>query len=351
MPDLKVYTILDLRNWLLHNQSVEGLSNKIIALQRAYAIINNPYVKDEDPVLCAIFENNIPVAYTAAFPDWLEREQRLVWWFSTLYCHSSVQGKGYGLIVVGQLCEMIGDGNYFDMDGAEETVSIFTYLGLITRYIPRYVFTHKNIHCTSLRGKIAYLIERIARWQCSLNRKKLSSRIAKNDYTLRYVSCIDDTTYRFIVDHASGDAFLRSQAMLNWIITYPFMQASPLINRVEKSLEFSSVVRSYILQVVQVWKSDKLVGIFLYRTMNEQFSVKYLYYNQEYANDVFEAIAEHVISLKVQYIQTTDKKFAQWLRPLMLTTKDIEEKQSFSYPDWFTYSDTNIQQGDGDVFV
>ena len=351
MPDLKVYTILDLRNWLLHNQSVEGLSNKIIALQRAYAIINNPYVKDEDPVLCAIFENNIPVAYTAAFPDWLEREQRLVWWFSTLYCHYSVQGKGYGLIVVGQLCEMIGDGNYFDMDGAEETVSIFTYLGLITRYIPRYVFTHKNIHSTSLRGKIAYLIERLARWQCSLNRKKLSSRIAKNDYILRYVSCIDDTTYRFIVDHASGDAFLRSQAMLNWIITYPFMQASPLINRVEKSLEFSSVVRSYILQVVQVWKSDKLVGIFLYRTMNEQFSVKYLYYNQEYANDVFEAIAEHVISLKAQHIQTTDNNLAQWLRYLKLTTKYDEEKQSFSYPNWFEVSNKSVQQGDGDVFV
>lgn len=351
MPDLKVYTILDLRNWLLHNQFVEGLSNKIIALQRAYAVINNPYVKDEDPVLCAIFENNIPVAYTAAFPDWLEREQRLVWWFSTLYCHSSVQGKGYGLIVVGQLCEMIGDGNYFDMDGAEETVSIFTYLGLITSYIPRYMFTHKNIHCTSLRGKIAYLIERIARWQCSRNRKKLSSRIAKNDYTLRYVSCIDDTTYRFIVDHASGDAFLRSQAMLNWIITYPFMQASPLINRVEKSLEFSSVVESYVVQAVQVWKDSKLVGVFLYRMMNGQFSLKYLYYEKDFVQDVFEAIAEHIISLKAQSIQTMDDAFAKWLKPLMLTSKYIEEKQSFSFSDWFDTKDVNIQQGDGDVFV
>lgn len=351
MPDLKLYTILDLRNWLIHNHAIEGLSDKIIAPQRAYAIINNPYVKDEDSVLCAIFDNGIPVAYTAAFPDYLVREKRLIWWFSTLYCHPRVQGKGYGLIVVGHLCEMIGEGNYFDMDGAEETVSIFTYFGLITRYIPRYMFTHKNIHCTSLKGMIAYLIENVARWQCLLNRKKLSSRIAKNDYTLRYVSCIDDTTYRFIVDHASDDTFLRSQAMLNWIITYPFMQASPLINRVEKSLEFSSVVRSYILQVVQVWKGDKLVGIFLYRMMNKQFSLKYLYYDQVFVNDVFEAIAEHVISLKAQHIQTTDNNLAQWLRSLMLTTKYVEEKQSFSYPDWFAYSDKNIQLGDGDVFV
>ena len=32
-------------------------------------------------------------------------------------------------------------------------------------------------------------------------------------------------------------------------------------------------------------------------------------------------------------------------------TKYIEEKQSFSYPDWFDIKDINIQQGDGDVFV
>ncbi|MEE0922293.1 MAG: hypothetical protein U0L47_07360 [Paludibacteraceae bacterium] len=351
MPDLKIYTILDLRNWLIHNHAIGGLSEKIIAPQRAYAIINNPYVKDEDSVLCAILENGIPVAYTAAFPDYLVREKRLIWWFSTLYCHPRVQGKGYGLIVVGQLCEMIGEGNYFDMDGAEETVSIFTYFGLITRYIPRYMFTHKNIHCTSLKGMIAYLIEIVARWQCLLKRKKLSSRIAKNDYILRYVSCIDDTTYRFIVNHASDDAFLRSQAMLNWILAYPFMLASPLINRVEKSLEFSSVVPSYVVQAVQVWNNEKLMGVFIYRMMDKEFSVKYLYYDHEYANDVFEAIAEHVISLKAQQIQTTDNNLAYWLRSLMLTTKIYEENQSFSYPNWFEVSNKSIQQGDGDVFV
>ena len=96
MADLKLYTILDLRNWLIHNHSIDGLSDKIIAPQRAFAIINNPYVKDNDVVLCAIFENSTPVAYTAAFPDWINREERIVWWFSTLYCHPSVQGKGYG---------------------------------------------------------------------------------------------------------------------------------------------------------------------------------------------------------------------------------------------------------------
>lgn len=351
MPDLKIYTILDLRNWLIHNHAAEGLSDKIIAPQRAYAIINNPYVKDEDSVLCAIFENEVPVAYTAAFPDWIEREKRIIWWFSTLYCHPSVQGKGYGLIVIGQLCELIGESNYFDMDGAEETVSIFNYLGLTTRYVPRYLFTHKNIHCNSLKGVLAYMVNCINQWQCGIRRKNLLQKIAKNNYILRYVSYIDDSTYRFITKHATEDVFVRSQSMMNWIISYPFMQASPLINRVERTMEFSSVVQSYTFQAVQVWKHDNLVGVFMYRMMNRQFSLKYLYYDTNYTQDVFEAIAEHIISLKAQSIQTTNTVFAQWLKPLMLTSKYIEEKQSFSFPDWFDIKDRNIQLGDGDVFV
>jgi hypothetical protein len=129
------------------------------------------------------------------------------------------------------------------------------------------------------------------------------------------------------------------------------MQASQLINRVERTLDFSSVVQSYTLQTVQVWKHNKLVGVFMYRMMNGQFSLKYLYYEQNFVQDVFEAIAEHILSLKAQSIQTIDKTFAQWLKSLMLTTKYIEEKQSFSYPDWFDIKDINIQQGDGDVFV
>ena len=350
-PILKYYTISDLKNWLLHNQCIEGLSDKIIAPQRACAIINNPYVKNDDPVLCAIFENDTPVAYTAAFPDWLENEKRVIWWFSTLYCHPSVQGKGYGLIVIGQLCKLIGEGNYFDMDGAEETISIFNYLGLTTQYISRYVFTDKNINCSSLKGMLAYVLNRVNQWQCGIHRKKILHKIAKNYYTLRYMSYVDDTTYRFIVDHATNDVFVRSQTMLNWIISYPFMQASPLINRVDRTLEFASEVKSYTLQTVQVWKHNKLVGVFMYRMMNGLFALKYLYYEHDFMQDVFEAIAEHIISLKAQSIQTIDRTFAQWLKPLMLTSKYIEERQSFSFPDWFETKDKSIQLGDGDVFV
>ena len=56
MPELKLYTVAQLREWLMYNHAPEGLSEQIIAPSRAWAIIHNPYVKDDDPVVAAIFE-------------------------------------------------------------------------------------------------------------------------------------------------------------------------------------------------------------------------------------------------------------------------------------------------------
>ena len=67
--------------------------------------------------------------------------------------------------------------------------------------------------------------------------------------------------------------------------------------------------------------------------------------------DVFKSIAEHIIKTSSTHIQTTHSEFAKWLQQYNITSNFFVEKQSFSYPDWFTKYASNIQQGDGDVFV
>lgn len=94
MPELKLYTVKQLRAWLMHNHATEGLSEQIIAPSRAWAIIHNPYVKDEDPVLAAIFVDGEMAAYTAAFPELIEEKR--YWWFTSLWCNPKHQGKGFG---------------------------------------------------------------------------------------------------------------------------------------------------------------------------------------------------------------------------------------------------------------
>lgn len=350
-PIIKYFSISEIRKWLFYNEYIEGLSSRIIDKQRAYAIVNNPYVKETDVVLCALYIKEEPIAYTAMFPDYIVGNSERIWWYTTLYCNPKYQGKGYGLIVIGQLCELLDEEAYFDLDGAEETVNIFNYLGLTTKYIKRYSFTNKNISCKTLKGLIAYLLEKKSRLLCNINRRKIIQEITKSDYRLSYVSYIDDFTYNFIINHVNNDLFVRSKDMLNWIIKYPFMQQTPIMDRVDKTLEFSSQVKAYYIQAVQVWRDDKLLGFFIFRMFNGCFAIKYLYYENKYEKEVFNAITEHFIKLKAISFQTTNKFLNQWFRTLNLTTKFVVEKQSFSFPKWLNSQDKDIQLGDGDVFV
>lgn len=354
-PELKYYTVADLRQWLLHNKPKEGLSEKIIAPQRAYAIMNNPYVQDSDAVVSAIFEDGEPAAYTAVFPEILEKPKgKLAWWFSTLYCRPESEGKGFGLIVVGQLCELIGDGNYFDMDGAGETIEIFNHLGLTCSYFTRYVFCEKHINTNSLRGKLAYGVDWCKRLQIERRKDVFCKKHKTLDYFLKYSNYVDDESYNFIVKHAKDDLLIREQRCLDWLLQYPFMISSPIFSRVKCETKFTSSVESYKIQLVKVYnKHDNLVGLYIYRILNKELSLQYLYYKDSYNEIVFSSIAQHFILFKAISLRTTHEDFAIWFRNLNLTSKNQMQKQSFSYPSDSIQLDIfpSIQQGDGDVFV
>ena len=144
MVDIKLYTVAEIREWLVNNKPTEGLSEQIIAPSRALATIHNPYVKDEDAIVAAIFEDGELAAYTASFPDMLDGKR--VWWASTLYCYPQFAGKGYGMIVVGSLMEAHEPELTYDRWGVQETVEIFNHFGYQTIYTTRYHLCDKKIN-------------------------------------------------------------------------------------------------------------------------------------------------------------------------------------------------------------
>ena len=54
MEKLCLFTIADLKDWILKGKPKEGLSERIITPTRAYSFINNPYVTDDMPVVSAL---------------------------------------------------------------------------------------------------------------------------------------------------------------------------------------------------------------------------------------------------------------------------------------------------------
>ena len=346
MPELKLYNVAQIREWLVNNHAAEGLNEKVIAPSRAWAIIHNPYVKDKDPVVAAIFEDDEVVAFTAAFPELIDNQR--YWWFTSLWCDPKHQGKGYGLIVIGSLAEVYGEEYILDRWGALETRDIFTHLGAQITYTPRYIYGSK-IDCQTAKGKLVQFVRSL---QKGLH--KLIERPSKREeYTLRYLSNIDAETYAFIKTHRNGDLFMRTQPMLNWILQYSFTQACPLIEHTMPTTPFASAkAKSNHMYAVQVWDKDRLVGFYIMKHTEEDMHAMYLYYEVDAANKVFASIRDHVKRLNVAQLVTDDEELANYILKNIYFPKHRVEQIHYAHPESFgVQPEITLQYGDGDNFT
>ena len=340
MPELKIYTVKDLREWLENNHPAEGLSEQVIAPTRAWAIIHNPYVKDEDAIVAAIFEDGQLAAYTASFPDMLEGKR--VWWASTLYCYPQFAGRGYGMIVVGSLMEAHEPELTYDRWGASETVEIFNHFGYKTTYTTRYHLSNGKIDTSTLKGKLAYCAQELKK--CLHPWPKASNA----DYTIQYTSTIDDETYKFIQAHKGTNLWLREQDMLNWIVSYPFVKAG----KIETDCVFGADAKLYEYTVAKVYSQGQLVGVYILRVHDDEFSVVYIYYTEECKDIVYASIANQLIAIKPKEFVTEDKVFFAYVREYLYFPKMLEEKVSLSLPlNNNIVAEYTLQLGDGDSFA
>lgn len=346
--DIKIFRAKEVRDRLWHNFPLEGYSNRILSPDRANAILNNPYIEDGDPIACAVYEGDKMVASTAAFPDLFKGKK--VWWFSTLWCHPDCRGKGYALIAVGSLAEEYGEGNYFDMWGAAETVEIFKYLGLKNIYLSEYFFEQKNIIKDTFKGKLLYNYEK---WKAinRLRRSGLKKKVSLTRYRLMYTSFLDDNTYSFIQAHRKKDLWPRELDMLNWMMNYSFIHYSPLYSRDYRTGYFSGKSSRYWKSGVKVFVDGEMQGYYYICDSDRSLSIKYLYYNEQYEEQVFASIADHIMELRNNSFSTRDPRLAKYIRDSRVFWNEREDKISFSYPPIFNIKNDAISQGgDGDGF-
>lgn len=345
MPEIKLFSVADIRNWLIHNRSVEGLSNAVISPVRAYAILHNPFVKDMDHVAAAIFERGEMVAYTSAIPE--EINGNRYWWFSGLWCDPAYRGRGYGLALIGSLAEEYGVENCLDRWGAPDVVEIFIFLGHQTIYTPRYVLGNK-LNRQTLSGKVLYTIYRIERWL-----RSLMVCHDRSSCSLSYVRHINDETYAFIEAHKGRDFFLHTQQMLNWELQYPVTISCPLLEHTATSCMFaSSELRRSDMYAVQVLNDNKLVGFYILKHNDDSLHILFAYYDLEAQHDVFASIRDHVERLGVSQCITDNQELAAYLRKQCGFRKMKKTQVSFSYPENLSIpADLTMQNGDGDNFM
>ena len=340
MPELKLYTVKDLREWLENNHPAEGLSERMIAPTRAWAIIHNPYVKDDDAIVAAIFEDGELAAYTASFPDMLDGKR--VWWASTLYCYPKFTGKGYGLIVVGSLMEAHEPDLTYDRWAAKETIEIFNHFCYQTIYTKRYYLTDRKIDISTLKGKLAYCAQELKKYLHPWPKQ------TKANYTIQNADCIDDEAYAFIKAHRNNNLWLREQNMLSWIIKYPFARVG--VN--EEACVFGANVNLYEYKVEKVYINMQLHGVYIYLKCDNEIRVVYLYYTEEKRDSIFDSIIDLIIDQHPKSVVTENQYLFERVRDRLYFPKAEEENVSLSLPDNNKeLANFTFQLGEGDSFA
>jgi len=352
-PELKIYTIRNLKEWIEDGRSIEGLTEAVITPTRAYSFIHNPYVTDDMPVASAMFVENNPAAFTAAFPEHLAKPNCITHWINSLYVSPKYEGKGYALFVLGSLLECYNDDPIFDLDAMDTSVEILKYLGLKTKTFPLYLFREKVISGRSVASRLLSQYNKLSQnKQHSNAMAKLRKEGSKMKYTLQYDNFIDYEAYDFMVTHSDKDAFLRQRESFNWMLHYSFTHEAPLLGKVHSKNLFSSSKQQQRYYVVKLYVEESLKAIYILCETADRLSLKYLYYSTEYEKETMQSIIEHVSILKKKEFTTTNKTVAVWMNHYGWYPMQSMSHPSFCYSNEYNcIADLDIQGGDGDMFL
>lgn len=350
---MHVYTIQDLADWLMNGRD-EGLSEAMISKPRAWAFVNNPYAGQSTPAVVALFEEGKMKGYAAVFPERFEGLAPTIYWGSTFFVDASMRGKGCGQKILSFLQDCL-DGLYATTQTPVCSSAIFKKLGADETWFPEYWIELQRMN--PARGKYPLLKQELNHIYALLlqKRKKVIRWCDSYQYELDYCSFVDDETYTFIRQNRGDDVLLRSQEMFNWMLRYPFLQNIVLGNKVKTTLNFFSCqkhdFKQYAVRVVD--EMGGLVGFYVFKYSEGEVNLLYLYYKSEYKERVMASFCEHLLTMEVVRLRTTNSALVTFIKQNSFPVISLRETRlNLCAPKALTVTEkSTIQGGDGDMFV
>ena len=351
MIDYKTYTAKDVREWI-DDGAKNGLSENIISLTRANALVHCPYVKDDDVLVVSALDGDKVVGYTAIFPEKLERPDIWIATGTTLWVNPDYADDFVGYNLVQRLwgsypqCAVIGS------DVAKPAALIDKLLGAkIAKYERKAFVFRRSIEVHSLRNVGSLLLEPFRKCCQKKAIKKVIASIP-NNLRVRVSNVIDAETYAFINDHSANNIFLRSREMLNWILRYPFSVEKPLMERANPSRQFSDQIAKFSNHLLQIYADDTLVGVVLLAERNSTMHVKMLYTDDAYKEVVYALIVKVMLNSGAEQLFSLYPQLNAYLESYQVALKVYNRDFLFTYPKSMTIPQLLVLQGiEGDMFA
>ena len=345
------YKAKDVRAWI-ENGAKNGLSEQIISLTRANALLHCPYVKDKDVLVVSAMDGEKVVGYTAIFPEKLERPDMWIATGTTLCVNPDYPDDFVGYNLVQRLWQAYPNCAVIGSDVAKPAALIDKLLGAkICKYERSDFVFNRKIQVRSIRNFGSLLLEPFRKHRQQKAIKRVLATIPNNIRVIaRYM--IDAEAYEFIKAHSGQDTFLRSREMLNWILRYPFFAENQLLHRAQKHNEFSDQARSYRYQLQQVYADDALIGIVLYGLRGRDIHVKMLYIDDAHCEVVYALIVEAITNYHAEQLWSIYPELNAYIESKQVALRDSRCPLLFTYPKLLKDLEPIVLQGmDGDMFA
>lgn len=351
MIDYKTYTAKDVREWI-ENGAKNGLSEDIISLTRANALMHCPCVKDDDVLAISAKDGEKVVGFTAIFPEKLERPDMWIATGTTLWVNPDYADEFVGYNLVKRLWEAYSNHAVIGSDVVPAAAVIDKLLGAtILKYERKAFVFRRSIEVHSLRNVASLLLEPFRKCRQRRAIKQVLAAIPSN-IRVRACGTIDAETYAFIQEHSANDTFLRSREMLNWILQYPFFVENPLMARAKKSMQFSDQIAIFRNHFLQIYADDTLIGVVLLAERNSAMHVKMLYTNDEHQESVYAIIVETMLNSGAEQLFSLYPQLNAYLEAHQVGLRTKKAELLFTYPKTLKSLVPFVLQGaDGDMFA
>ena len=345
------YTVADLKAWIMRGEN-NGLSERIISLPRANALMHCPYVKDDDDVVVAAMDGDTIVGYTAIFPEHLLRPDMWIATGTTLWVNPNYADDFVGYHLVERLWQSYPQYSVIGSDVARPAAMIDKLLGAsILKYERhRFVF-RRNIQVHSLRNLASKLLEPYRTYH---QRRALGRVMAMIPSNIRVIArdIVDAEAYDFICAHSESDTFVRSREMLNWILRYPFSVENSLVKYTVKSNAFSDQVVSSSNQFLQIYLADTLIGIVMLGSRGNDMHVKMLYTDASHSEVVYALIVKVMMNSCAEQLYTLYPELTAFIVSHHVALRHTVQPLLFTYPKSIKCLAPFVLQGiDGDMFA
>ncbi len=345
------YKAKDVREWI-DDGAQNGLSEQIISVTRANALLHCPHVKDDDILVVSAMDGEKVVGYTAIFPEKLERPDMWIATGTTLWVDPNYGDDFVGYNLVQRLWQSYPDYTVIGSDVAKPAALIDKLLGAkILKYERSAFVFNRKVDVRSLRNLASILIEPFRKYR---QRKAIQRVVDTIPNTIRVSArdVIDAETYEFIKAHCATDTFLRSRDMLNWILRYPFSAENSLPHRALKINRFSDQASSFNNKLLQIYDANLLVGIVLLGLRGKEMHVKMLYTEEQHREIVFALIVEAMLHTSAEQLWSLYLDLNAYIASKGVSLKTYNRDLLFTYPKSLKFPEPMVLQGmEGDMFA